>query len=359
MLIFTNREVDLSQTDENAISASYIPLVDRLSFFSVAPKATVKTRWSVSEIFRLSTDSDAVTQISKMMKADRPVLVYVHGNNNDPAGCFGRCLSLEKQYNVNVIGFSWASEGFQPNGDDLAGVSNQKVNTDTDEDSLSSVKKSNVSEGWIQRKARRYAQAKVNAQQSSPALARFFRLVAAARLATMSQPFSVALHSLGCHFLHYTITKDGAAESLGVAQNVALIAGCTGSSKHISWVQKIRPVKRVYITYAKVDTVLAAASVIDGDTKLGTNPGPELISDPLYRYIDFENVRGLHVGAHRYFIAEDGKKLSKESKLLFSRIFSSDLDFSENDKSLRVVYPIGCNGDRSVCYMGGGISIEG
>jgi Alpha/beta hydrolase of unknown function (DUF900) len=358
MLIFTNRSVQTQKTDEQAFTKVYAPLAETLSIATVKAKSNPDT-WKISDISEAISDVGAISKISSMLQGSKPVLVFVHGNNNNPSACFKHCLALEKHFDVNVIGFSWASEGFQPNGDDLAGVDGAKPESDNEDESLAAVNSSNSSEGWIQRKARRYAQAKVNAQQSAHSFARFLRLLAAARLGTMKQPYSFAFHSLGNHFLHYAITKEGAAESLGVAHNVALIAGCTGASKHAAWVEKIKPVKRVYITYTKVDSVLAAASFIDGDVKLGTNPGTELIRDSRYRYIDFENATKMKVGAHRYFVADDSKSLSKQSKLLFSRIFRSEQDYSSEDKSLKVVYPLGCDSGQTVCYMGSGIPSEG
>jgi Alpha/beta hydrolase of unknown function (DUF900) len=358
MLIFTNRSVQKQKTDELAFTNRFTPLAESLSIATVKAKEN-GNGWIVSDISEKTSDVEAVVNLSSLLMGSKPVLVFVHGNNNSPSACFDRCLALEKQYEVNVIGFSWASEGFQPSGDDLADIDSSKTNSDKEDESLAAVNPSNSSEGWIQRKARRYAQAKVNAQQSAHAFARFLRLLASARLGTMKQPYSLAFHSLGNHFLHYSVTKEGAVESLGVAQNVALIAGCTGASKHVAWVEKIKPVKRVYITYTKVDTVLAAASFIDGDVKLGTNPGTELIRDSKYRYVDFENATKMKVGAHRYFVADDGKSLSKQSKLLFSRIFRSEPDFSSEDSSLRVVYPLGCDSSKTVCSMGSGIPSEG
>ena len=48
----------------------------------------------------------------------------------------------------------------------------------------------------------------------------------------------------------------------------------------------------------------------------------------------------MKLGAHRYFVADPGKKLSKEAALLFRRIFSSEFDFTDLDKSPKVVYPL-------------------
>jgi hypothetical protein len=183
-------------------------------------------------------------------------------------------------------------------------------------------------------------------------VARFLRLVAAARLGTMKQKVSLAAHSLGCHFLHYSVNEQDAEASLSAMHNVVLMAGCTGAAKHAAWVGQIHPLSKVYITYTKADSVLAAASLIDGDVKLGTAPSAERLIGPKYRYVDFEGAAKMSLGAHRYFVADPDKKLSKQAATLFKRVFSSDLDIKPDDKSPKVVYPVGCNADGSVCYMG-------
>lgn len=352
MLIFTNRKLDATVSTAKAFTNIYTTFSPELNFADVSRISKANANWKVENQVSKVTDKDALNVLSQYLNGDKPVLVFVHGNNNTPATCFTRCKALEDQYDVAVIGFSWTSEGYQPDGSDLSGVSKLNIDNDLDEDSISSVSKDNLSEDWVHRKARRYAQAKTNAQHSAASLARFLRLVASARLATMKQPVSIAAHSLGCHFMHYTITQQGSAESLAVAQNVILLAGCTGAAKHAAWVNLIKPVQRVYITYTKSDSVLYAASIIDGDEKLGTNPGRESILGLKYRYIDFEGASKMKLGAHRYFIADDNKTLSKKATLLFKRIFSSKSDFNSSIEQPKIVYPLGCLPDGSICYMG-------
>lgn len=353
MLIFTNRQLEEAFKDERQLTAKYTPFAQALNCCQLSQTTTAKPKWKIEQSKIDLDDQNALEILVECLTGDRPVLVYIHGNNTTPSACFARCKQLEDQYGVLTIGFSWTSEGFQPNGEDLAGVSSVQLKTDVGDESLASVKRDNLSEGWIQRKARRYAQAKINAQHSAMALARFLRLVASARLATIKQPFSVAVHSLGCHFFHYAVTHEGANESLGVAHNITLLAGCTGAAKHAAWIGQINPVRKVYIMYTNDDSVLASAKVIDGDTKLGANPGTERLSAPKYRYVDFEGAAKMVIGAHRYFVADPNKSLSKHAHKLFSRVFTSQDDVLPGE-NLRKIYPVICTPDGSVCYMGGG-----
>ncbi len=351
MLIFTHRHLKPAATNEAALTRQYTPFTDTLNSVDAAllPNGT----WKVTAQRSALTDDDVVQLIDAVLQGKKPVLFYLHGNNTDPARCFARCDALERQHKVTVIGFSWTSEGYMPDGSDLPGLDKSKSDTDDDDEDLAHIKsRDSLKEGWIARKARRYAQAKINAQHSTDALARVLRLVASRRLHLQQQKVSMAVHSLGCHFLHYTVEQQDAQASLAAMHNVALIAGCTGAAKHAAWVGRIRPLQRVYMTYTRADTVLFGAGVVDGDVKLGTAPGSDMLSAPHYRYIDFENAKKMSPGAHSYFVARPDKKLSSHSALLFGRIFRSEPDFDGGMDAARKVYPLGCRNDGTVCWMG-------
>jgi hypothetical protein len=337
------------------LTKKYIPFAPTLNCCAVSSAGSASIKWKTSDARTDLDDSNVLLRLKDCFAGNKAVLVFIHGNNNEPGDCFTRCKELEDQYGVSVIGYSWTSEGFNPDGTDLSGVSSDKTRTDVCDETLADVSKDNLQEGWISRKARHYAQAKINAQHSGASLARFLRLVASTRLATMTQPYSVAVHSLGCHFLHYAIEHDGAGESLAVSQNLALIAGCTGAAKHVAWVGKINPVRKIYIMYTNADSVVAAARFIDGDIKLGADPGLERLAAPKCRYVDFEGATKMKLGAHRYFVADPGKKLSKKAEELFERVFRSQDDVERNE-NVNDIYPLGCSADGTTCYMGVGSS---
>jgi|GEM_PF-1920881 len=354
MLIFTNRKLNPASSNASAFSNVFTPFYDTLNCAEVQPAGN---GWKVSQHGVDLSNDVALKKIEAVLAGNKPVLLYLHGNNTPPASCFLRAGQLEAQYGVAVIAYSWTSEGLLPNGQDQAGMDTARPATDEDEDALAKVEsRDKLKEGWIARKARRYNQAKVNAQYSKDSLARLLRLVAAARLGKLQQKVSFAAHSLGCHFLHYTINEQDAEASLSAMHNVILMAGCTGAAKHAAWVGQIHPLLKVYITCARPDAVLAAATVVDGDLKLGTAWGDERLSGPKYRYIDFENAKKMKSNAHRYFVADPGKTPSKPATALFTRIFTSEADFDPATEAPKVVYPVGCLADGSVCYMGNAVS---
>ncbi|MBL0920303.1 MAG: alpha/beta hydrolase [Hydrogenophaga sp.] len=345
MLIFTNRTVEANGTSPSAFTRSYPLFSDALSCAQATRNSAGK--WKLSALRKEVSDADALAALQPLLASGQRVLIYVHGNNNDPQDCMVRCADLERYYGVQVVGFSWPSEGALPDG----AFPSPGARTG-DEEALGEIASPvQLQETAIQRKATRYAQAKTNAHQGKEALERFLRLVATARLLSPGSRVSAAFHSLGCHYLHYAVDLGDAESSLAAFHNVALLAGCTGATKHAGWVQQIHPVLKVFITYTKADSVLFGARIVDGDTKLGTAPGPDRLSGPKYRYIDFENAAPRTIGAHQYFVPKEGKRLSKAARLLFSRMFRSELDFEGDREQARQVYPLGCSADGSVCYM--------
>jgi hypothetical protein len=345
MLIFTNRVVDETKRDETAFGRAFKPFDSRLGLAYVERgKGGAGARWKLTNPDADVDVEDSMKALRPLFNGKKPVLVYIHGNNNTPEKCFERCERLGALYDVEVVGFSWASEGFTSEGQPLQGV--PAPDTD-DEDDIEGAKDRKIEKPGTQGKIRRYHQAKTNAQDSAEALARFFRMVAAVRLIA-NQPFTVAAHSLGCYFLQNTLGSNGAQESLGAAENVALLAACTNAAGHADWVAKIHPKGQVFVTYNKGDTVLLGANIADGgQTKLGGDL-TEFSQVPKVRYISFT---GAQVGAwgHRYFVRD---KMPNKALTIFKRVFSSQKDIQGNELP-RKIYPVGCEADGRICYMAG------
>jgi hypothetical protein len=342
MIIFTNRHVTAG-TDEKSFGSSFTPGSTRLAYAHVSVDKNDSSKWVLSDIEIDINDADFNNSLLPLFGGSKPVLVYIHGNNNNPAKCFERCALLESLYGLPVIGFSWASEGYLPDGNNAPDVLPPEKDDETD---LEGVTVSNKQESKIQGKIRRYQQAKLNAQNSVDALARFLSKLGAARLYANQRPFSLAAHSLGVHFLQYALNIPGATESLATAHNVALLAGCVRASGHRDWLAKVHPKGQVFVAFNKSDSVLFAASIVDGgQIKLGAEPS-DFLQLPFVRYISFTNSK-VGVGGHRYFALE---KMPKKSLKVFTRIFGSEQDI-RNDENPGSVYPVGCDGDHLICYM--------
>ena len=342
MLVFTNRQL-ASQPDPSAYGRSFTPGATRLAVARVLPAGA--GGFTVSDHRADVADADALNLLLPLFTADRPVCVYVHGNNNTPATCMTRCSALAALYGVEVIGFSWAAEGFLSDGGALPGVTAKP--SALEEADLVGVSAANRTDSGAQQKIRRYHQAKTNAQDSVDAFARFLRLLGTARLHANVQPFTLAAHSLGSHLLQNTLEVPGAAESVGTAFNVVLLAPCVRAAGHAAWLTKFRPKGRTYVTFNRGDNVLFGAFAADGgQIKLGADPGDELVRTSAVRYVSFTNSM-VGVGGHRYFVQD---RMPRAAKELFRRILGSAPDLAAGEGPRRV-YPVGCDADGAVCFM--------
>lgn len=343
MLIVTNREVSGSGASAT-FTRAFAPGQTRLNLADA--QAGSKGRWTLKQLVGDADDAQIGAALTPLFNGDRPVLLYLHGNNNTPKSCFERCALLASLYGVEVVGFSWASEGCLSDGSDLPDAANDDPGN---EDDLGDVKRDNRRGDGLLQKARRYRQAKNNAQDSVDALARFLRLLSVARLQVNAQPFSVAAHSLGSHFLQYTLEIDVAREALGSAYNIALVAPCVRATGHTSWVERLRPRGRVFVTYNDGDSVLLGASIADGinQVKLGADPGKDRVDNGVVRYVCFTRSK-VGFGGHGYFVY-DG--LAKKTKKALQRMFRSAPDIGASEYP-REIYLAGCDADGVTCYVG-------
>ena len=348
MLIFTNRAL-LNKADETAFGTRFEPGSERIGFAQVQRGTSA---WQVSDMHADASEADAIVALMQVFAGARPVLVYLHGNNNTPASCFERCARFASLYNVEVVGFSWPSEGVLPDGRRGVGTSADGSGNETN---LSVVIPQNRTALGIQDIIGRYKQAKLNAELSIDALAHFFRVLGGARLAAGHQPYSLAVHSLGAHFLRSTLDVAGNDDALLTAHNVALLAACTRAAGHREWLQKLASAGQIFVTYNNADTVLAGAQIADGgEIKLGANPGGDLLDSEAMRYIDFTGASNDLLG-HNYFV--DGAMSTKKKRVL-KRIFNSEHDIQGSELP-RNVYPVGCDERTLTCFMAAPRVVDG
>lgn len=344
MLIFTNREVGAGTTPA-AFGRAFKPGSSQLGVASVT---SAGSGWKVSNQDADVSDEKALALLEPLFGGKKPVLLYVHGNNNTPTSCFTRVYKLQAVYpDAVVIGFSWPSEGFLSNGQPLPELSAAALvaaSTD-DENNLAGVTNDNRTKDTIKGRLFRFRQAQNNAKHSNESLARLLRLIAVVRLRTNGKPYSLAIHSLGTQLFQYALQADGATEAASAAHNVALLAPCVHTTGHKEWISRFRPKGRTYIMYNKGDTVLLGAIIANsGQAMLGIDPGTDRVKSSGVRYVSFSEARN-NPGGHGYFVEPKNKALE-----LFTRVFTSRIDFDVHE-SPKVVYPIGCDVDGTTCYM--------
>lgn len=303
MLIFTNRKIF-----KKTLTTQFEPESRALSCVDVDDGI----------VSNIQDDNDAqfFARIKAVFDAPQPVLVFIHGNGNPPERCVARCRMLEEIYNVNVIGFSWPSEGIAADVDD-----------ESDDDGEEAA---GLQEGG---KRERFKQATQNAVDSAAALTRFLQIVASVSTA-VRESYSVAVHSLGNHLFRMAVAKHDAANALKNAANVILLAPCTDADDHAEWVGRIKPAGATIVTYNAVDLILAAALIADGGKpKLGVDPGKDLAKTEHVRYVDFQGAT-LKL-SHRYYVWNKKKKMGHGAYDFFQWFFRSNVaSGTELDKRL-------------------------
>jgi esterase/lipase superfamily enzyme len=343
MLVFTHRDVLPHHRDASAFAPAFGPGASRIGIASVTREGG--SRWVLADVDDEASESDALDLLLPLFRGPRPLLVYLHGHGSTPTHCFNRCAQLEAEYDVEVIGFSWASEGLLCDGSPLPKL--EAPGVPAEEGEIATINPLNRNTPTGQQLARRYHQSKTNALDAVDALARFLRHMATARLISNAQRFSIAAHSLGAHFLQNALEVPGAAESLGAAHNIVLLAPCVRADGHKGWAHQLRPRGRTYVTFHKGDSVLFGAFIADGgkQEKLGAAPGTELLRGPGFRYVDFSNSQ-VGLGAHRYFV----ERLNEHSRKLFGRLFRSEPDVQVGEGE-QDVYPFGSSQAGAVWHM--------
>lgn len=353
MLIITNRVPSTNPIDGNAFTSKFgvgktdLSVADATKLLT----GTGATAWLTKDVDVNATDNAISKRLAGHLSAaklnGRRILIYVHGNSNDYLKMLERCYDLTSAYEgIEVIGFSWPSEGFLPSQKKFMSAFERDMGAD---DGLDTQPKFH---NWKKDTQKEYRQSRKNAEGTAAAFSRSLKLMSKA-LANVStgNDGTLALHSLGNYLCWQALEHHATLAHMGQFSNIVLLAPCIANGVQQPMLDPLAPKKKVYVTFNKNDWVLAASQVADKDTKLGLDPGmpTDLSANPQVRYVDFE---GAAVGpaGHRYFVDPSDLRVQK-TRQFFSRIFASqdDLRPGEGEKQ---VYPFGCTSDGKTCYMG-------
>lgn len=194
------------------------------------------------------------------------ILFFVHGFNNDVDSVLNRAEELSKLYNVEVIPFSWPS-----NGGGLKGVASYKSDKRDARSSTGALERALAKVGTyldlITKARREEIRLKVEAEYQ---LDREKQNMLYSKLLQKECPFGVSImfHSMG-NYLYKSMLKSTITEGNQlVFDNVLLVAADTNSKDHINWVDKIRCRKRCYITINENDHALAVSRAKFGEQQL-------------------------------------------------------------------------------------------
>ncbi|MEM9282232.1 MAG: alpha/beta hydrolase, partial [Verrucomicrobiota bacterium] len=255
-----------------------------------------------------SSEFVAVKTLERIWKKKRNFLLFVHGFNNDIEDVLNRADQLSKEYNLEVIPFSWPA-----NGGGLRGVIDYR----------SDKRDSRVSAGALDRglefislymrsfnsDAERDVQEQIDADETKKVnLEKRDEFITEQMEERCPFTVNLMLHSMG-NYLYKQLMSSSAYRAGGLLfDNVVLAAPDTNNEDHESWVEKIRARRRVYITINENDYALRASRL-----KAGSQQRARLghyvknLAAKNATYVDFTGASWVG-DSHAYFHGESVKK---------------------------------------------------
>lgn len=245
--------------------------------------------------------------LQRVRQKKRNVLFFVHGYNNNMKAVLDRAHALEKNYNMEVIAFSWPANGGGARG--LASYLSDKADARASAGALSRclAKLHDYLDAFNQQRldsVYQRADALYGPDATGPNADNFERRDRyISTHAHRSCPFAVSLmlHSMGNYLYKQVVGSSAYQGRLLTFDNVILVAADANNLDHPRWVDPIRVRNRIYITINENDVALRASRIKCGEeqlARLGHYPF-NLYADSAV-YVDF--TRAKRVGsAHAYF----------------------------------------------------------
>ena len=248
----------------------------------------------------------------------RNLLFFVHGFNNDPESVVERAMAFEKEFDVEVIAFSWPA-----NGGGLRGAASYKSDK---RDARASIGALDACFGKLRRYLNLFNQKQIEKFQKEAK--RAFPNNSekqndyVSKKAEQLCPFTVNMvaHSMGNYLFKNTLLSSVYHGRDLLFDNVVLVAADTNNRNHAIWVDKIRCRNRIYICINEKDSALRISRMKAGEQQLArlghyTN---KLNSDSAV-YVDFTDAD--EVGrSHAYFEGDclENKNIKEFFKTAFN-----------------------------------------
>lgn len=294
MYVVTNRNIQSQESPPKRFGSGFNGAAyDELR---LAKAKRVGSRWKVdildepakakgSEVARWPSEDAYVELQNTMRTKKRNCVFYVHGYRVKFADVLERSAFIERRYNVEVVAFTWPSDG----------------------------------------KTTRYLSDKRDAVRSIHALDRCLQKLKEYMVKyhenDCGQSFSLLLHSMGNYlFKHLLKSSIYEGETL-LFDNVVMAAADVNHHDHVEWVERVRYRKRLYITINENDYALGISRA-----KLGSAQRTRLghctrgLSSRNAEYLDFTLARGIG-NSHAYF-AEANRLRNQNVKKTFNAILN-------------------------------------
>ena len=231
----------------------------------------------------------------------RHIVFFVHGFNNALQDVVERCDLLSKTYGVEVVAFSWPSNGGGVRGvasylDDKRDAQASVVAFDRALDKARQLLldlRATAIDAIIE-DAGRVRGARVNSE-------RFRERVSAKAEADCPVRSTLMLHSMGNYLLERTLKSGALRGSLPLFDNIAMCAADVNNATHAEWIDRLQPRSRLYVTINEDDGALRASRLKGGDEQLARlGHWINGLDSSQAVYVDFTGAR--QVGSsHAYF----------------------------------------------------------
>jgi hypothetical protein len=229
----------------------------------------------------------------------KDVLLFVHGFNNTPEEILDRCDGLAKTYGVEVIAFSWPS-----NGGGVKGVASYLDDKRDAQASVGAFDRVIAKARDMIDLARNIFMAEFERElDNNVALSGEERRERRALEVEKHCPFRVSmmLHSMGNYLLERTLKSTALHGNLLVFDNILMAAADVNSPGHASWLEQIQIRNRLYVTINEDDNALRASRLKGGDEQLARlGHSRRNLDASNATYVDFTDASYV-ASSHSYF----------------------------------------------------------
>jgi esterase/lipase superfamily enzyme len=197
---------------------------------------------------------------------NRAVVIFVHGYNNDIEDVLERADGISRNYNVEVIPFSWPA-----NGGGVLNISGTLSYKRDKRDALASVGALNQVLAKFQEildETDRETMHRITAlaHRRYPRRAEMRdRFIAEKAERECNLRISLMLHSMGNYLFKHLLKSSVYEGTRLLFDNVLLVAADTNNKNHAQWVDKIQCRNRVYITINENDKALRVSRIKAGE----------------------------------------------------------------------------------------------
>ncbi|MCP4605264.1 MAG: alpha/beta hydrolase [Proteobacteria bacterium] len=289
MFVITNRNLTNSRKPEKKFGGKFNPDGPEIIRLAEATKKNGKWRINIMKEPENMDETGCPSESmflklqKKMRTKNRNCLFFIHGYNNTFEDSIEMGHSLEKKYDVEVVVFSWPSDG----------------------------------------KALKYKKDKRDAILSVAALDRAFErlkeYLTKHQKTACNQSFNLMVHSMGNYLFKHLMKSSVYERETLLFNNILLVQADTNNKNHAEWVDRIAFRHNLYICINENDSALSLSRAKVGDAQL-VRLGHFLhnLNSKNAKYVDFTDAKGVD-SSHSYF-----KETARNKSILkfFSRAFN-------------------------------------